>query len=268
MAFSVHPFDIDSWTKNGDDAKLESVLGLLAELSEQDPQKLAEEVRSMSGPVRKRMRDHPGTGPLEAWEAEADGRFKGRSKATSEALYIVRAIHRGTGSLESRFHPGRQLNGKKHMSEESMEARMRIYIDGPPQEKFCTRKVVKGRPEYAGSSLCKRSQAQYRKKYGAKVLKKRARRPCAEDEASIPQRGDKGNRRTARPGRMAQYLKQKAAQAKEKQNAISCVDKLVMKKLQESTVGPSDKQLIAKENAKENLEKKRTFIDEMLKPQS
>jgi hypothetical protein len=67
---------------------------------------------------------------------------------------------------------------------------------------------------------------------------------------------------------MAQYLKQKAAQAKEKQNAISCVDKLVMKKLQESTVGPSDKQLIAKENAKENLEKKRTFIGEMLKPQS
>jgi len=63
-------------------------------------------------------------------------------------------------------------------------------------------------------------------------------------------------------------LKQKAAQAKEKQNAISCVDKLVMKKLQESTEGPSDAQLNAKKNAKENLEKKRTFIDKMLKPQS
>ncbi len=267
MAFSVHPFDIDSWKKNGNDAQLESVLGLLAELSEQDPKKMAEEVRSMSRWVRKRMRDHPETGLLEAWEAEADGRFKGRSEATSEALYTVRAIHRGTGSLESRFHKGRQLNCKKHMKEESMEARMRIYIDGPKLEKFCTRKVVKGMPEYAGSSLCKRSQALYRKKYGAKILKKRAR-SNAEDEASIPQRSDKGKRRTERPGRMAKYLKQKAAQAKKKQNAISCVDELVMKKLKESTEGPREAQLRAQKNATHNLEKKRKFIDEMLKPQS
>ena len=130
MAFSVHPFDIDSWAKNGNDDELESALGLLADLSEQDPKKLAEEVRSMSEPVRKRMHDHPGTCQLEAWEAEADGRFKGRSEATSEALYAVRAIHRGTGSLESRFNKGRQVKGKTNMSEESMEARLRIHTDG------------------------------------------------------------------------------------------------------------------------------------------
>ena len=71
MAFSMHPLDVDSWAKNGNDAQLESVLGLLAQVSEQDPKKLAEDVRSMSGPVINRMRDYPGTGLLEAWEAEA-----------------------------------------------------------------------------------------------------------------------------------------------------------------------------------------------------
>ena len=71
MAFSMHPLDVDSWAKNGSDAQLESVLGLLAQVSEQDPKKLAEDVRSMSRPVINRMRDYPGTGLLEAWEAEA-----------------------------------------------------------------------------------------------------------------------------------------------------------------------------------------------------
>ena len=194
MAFSMHPFDVDSWAKNGDDAQLESVLGLVAQVSEQDPKELAEDVRSMSGPVRNRMHDYPGTSLLEAWEAEAlthedftptpkhphniwiirtcvvlgvgvgfiweslvfdqneshpqrfpdilmiqicwscwgwgwglhqseaDGRFKGgRVKAASESLYAIKAINRGTGSLESRFHKGQQLNSKKHMSEDSME---------------------------------------------------------------------------------------------------------------------------------------------------
>ena len=264
----MHPYDIDSWAKNGNDAQLESVLGILAELSEQDPKKLAEEVRNMSGSVRKHMHDYPGTTLLEAWEAQADGRFKDRSEATAEAMYTVRGINRGTGSLESRFHRGKQLNNKKHMSEETMEARLRIHIDGPPLEKFCTRKVVKGRAEYAGSALCKRSQAQYRMNYGSKSLKKRAKSK-AEDEASIPQRSDKGKRRTVIPGRMAEYLKLKAAQAnKKKKNAISSMDELVMKKLQESTQSPSDAQLQGKEKAKNNLEKKRKFIAEMLKPQS
>jgi hypothetical protein len=267
MAFSMHPFDVDSWMKNGSDIHLESVLELFAELTEQDPKNLAEEVRSMSGPVRKHMRDHPGTGLLEAWEAQADGRFKGRSKATSEALYTVRAIHRGTGSLESRFHKGRQLNGKKHMGEESMEDRMRIYV-GPPLAKFCTRKVVKGKPEYAGSYLCKRSQAQYRMKYGAKRLKNRPRSKGVEDEASIPPRSDKGKPRTLRPGRMAEFLKKKAVQAKEKKKAISHVDGLVMKKLKEITEGPSVEQVKASEKEKLNLEKKRKFIDAMLRPHS
>ena len=126
---------------------------------------------------------------------------------------------------------------------------------------------MKGRPEYAGSSVCKRAQAQHRMKYGAKVLKKRARSK-AEDEASVPQRSDKGKRRTLRPGRMAKYLQQKAVQAKEKQNAISCVDELVIKKLKEIKEGPSDMQLKAKKTATDNVDKKRIFIGEMLKPQS
>ena len=121
MASSVHPFDIDSWAKKGNDAELESVLELIAELSDQDPKKLAEEVRSMSGAVRKRTCDHPEISLLEAWEAEADGRFKGRSEATEGTLYTVRAIHRGTGSLESRFHKGRQL-AKAEEKEEAEEA--------------------------------------------------------------------------------------------------------------------------------------------------
>ena len=268
MAFSMQPFDIDRWKKNGDDAELESVLGLLANLSEQDPKKMAEEVRSMSGSVRRRMRHCPGIGLLEAWEAEADGRFKGRAEATSEGLYTIRAIYRGTGSLESRFHKGRCLNGKKHMNEDSMEARLRIYVDGPPLEKFCTRKVVRGRSEYAGSSLCKRSQAQYRRKYGAKALRKSAKKK-AEDEASIPVRSDKGKRRTERPGRMAKFLKQKKEQVKEKkQNAISDVDKLVMKKLKESKEGPSDAQLKANKTSAKKMDKKRKFIDDMMKPGS
>lgn len=194
--------------------------------------------------------------------------------AVSEALYAVRAIYRGTGSLESRFHKGRQLNCKKHMSEECMEARMRIYIDGPKLEKFCARKVVKGRPEFTGSSLCKRSQAQYRKRYGAKALKKRTRSKAAdeaEDEAYIPSRKDKGKLRKDHPDRIGKYLKDKKMQAKEMpKNAISCVDELIMRKLkeEESTVGPSEAQLEAKKKAIANLEKKRKFISEMVKPKS
>lgn len=346
MAFSMHPFDVDSWAKNGDDAQLESVLGLVAQVSEQDPKELAEDVRSMSGPVRNRMHDYPGTSLLEAWEAEAlthedftptpkhphniwiirtcvvlgvgvgfiweslvfdqneshpqrfpdilmiqicwscwgwgwglhqseaDGRFKGgRVKAASESLYAIKAINRGTGSLESRFHKGRQLNSKKHMSEDSMEARLRIYISGPKLEKFCTRKVVNGRPEFTGSSLCKRSQAQYRKRYGAKALKKRARSKAAdeaEDEASVQCRKDKGVLRKHHPARLAKYLIDKKKQAKEMpKNATSCVDELVMKKLkEESTVVPSEGQLEAKKKAIDALERKRKFIGEMLKPKS
>jgi hypothetical protein len=267
-AFSVHPFDIDSWKKNGNDAQLESVLGILADICEQDPKKLAEEVRSMSGPVKKHMCDRPGTGLLEAWEAEADGRFKGRSEAVSKALYAVRAIHRGTGSLESRFHKGREMNSKKHMLDESMQDRLQIYVCGPQLEKFCTRKVVKGKAEYIGSSLCKRSQAQYRMKYGSKVLQKRHSKFKVEDEANIPPRIDKGQRKTAKPTRMLYFLQQKAMQAKEKQTIISPMDNLVMKKLSKNTKEPSDVQLKAKMKAEENLVQKRKFIEEMMKPQS
>ena len=273
MAFSMHPFDVDSWAKNGDNAQLESVLGLLAQVSEQDPKELAGDVRSMSGSVRNCMHDHPGTSLLEAWEAEADGRFKGRVKAVPEALYAIRGINRGTGSLESRFAKGRQLHGKKHMSEDSMEARLRIYISGPKLEKFCTRKVVNGRPEFTGSSLCKRSQAQYRKRYGTKALRKRARSKAAdeaEDEAILPCRKDKGVQRKQHPACLAKYLIDKKMQAKEMpKNATSCVDELVMKKLkEESTVVPSEQQLKAKKKAIDALERKRKFIGEMLKPKS
>ena len=151
---------------------------------------------------------------------------------------------------------------------------MRIYIDGPKLEKFCARKVVKGRPEFTGSSLCKRSQAQYRKRYGAKALKKRTRSKAAdeaEDEAYIPSRKDKGKLRKDHPDRIGKYLKDKKMQAKEMpKNAVSCVDELIMRKLkeEESTVGPSEAQLEAKKKATANLEKKRKFISEMVKPKS
>ena len=61
---------------------------------------------------------------------------------------------------------------------------------------------MKGRPEFTGSSLCKRSQAQYRKRYGTKALKKRTRSKAAdeaEDEAYIPSRKDKGKLRKDHP---------------------------------------------------------------------
>ena len=143
---------------------------------------------------------------------------------------------------------------------------MRIYV-GPPLEKFCARKMVKGTPQYAGSYLCKRSQAQYRMKYGTKVLKKRARSKAEEDEAMAEKRA---RSKAEEDEAMAEYLQQKAAQAVEKQNfkAISCVDRLVMKKLKEITEGPSDAQLEANETSKLNLEKKRKLIGEMLKPES
>jgi len=67
---------------------------------------------------------------------------------------------------------------------------------------------------------------------------------------------------------MAKFLKEKAVQAKEKQNASSCMDKLVMKKLEDNSTAPNKSQQKAKKTATENLQKKRKFIDEMLKPES
>ena len=154
----------------------------------QSPQKLAEEIRAMSPAVKKRIEESTSKKDeadeaedeaaedeakgrrktrlswLKAWEDEADEREKEHpGGAVNESTYFVRGFFVGTGSLESRFFKGRQPNQSRRMSEESMNHRMRIHMNGPDVEEFCSRKLHGTETTYRAGALCKRSQVLYRK---------------------------------------------------------------------------------------------------------
>ena len=140
--------------------------------------KLAGEVQDMSPAVMERFEDDDTSiSWLQAWEDEADAREKeSPGGAVCESLYYVRGTPSGTGSLESRFFKGRQTNQARHMTEQAVNDRMRIYMNGPVVEEFCARKVVDTKTVYYPSALSKRSQTAYRNIFGAKTLKGRERK--------------------------------------------------------------------------------------------
>ena len=142
LAKSVHPLHVRSWERHGADEDMEETLKHFAALCDRSPQKLAEEIREMSPAVKKRFEEGTSKSWLKAWEDEADEREKEHPGGeVNESTYFVRGFPVGTGSLESRFFKGRQAASARHMKEASMNHRMRIYMNGPDVEEFCSRKL-------------------------------------------------------------------------------------------------------------------------------
>ena len=155
---------------------MEETLKPFAALCGLCPQAMAEEIQCMSPEVERRLEESRGSW-LQAWEDEADQREKGNpGGVVCEGLYYVRGLFPGTGSLESRFCKGRQGSQARHMTEQAVNDRMRIYMNGPGVEEFCSRKVLRSKTCYFPSALCQRSQAGYRKFFGGKKLAGRERK--------------------------------------------------------------------------------------------
>ena len=238
------------------------------------PQELAEEIGAMSPAVKKRFEEGTSKSWLKAWEDEADEREKEHpGGAANEATYFVRGFFVGTGSLESRFFKGRQPNLARHMSEESMNHRMRIYMNGPDVEVFCSRKLHGMETTYHAGALCKRSQVQYRNCFGAKTLQGRERRCMRQvidgDEAGISNYKNKGKKTGLKIGHMAHHLREKRRQAnKTKTGKVSDMDKLLLQKLSETTAEPNVVQAKKRKDALKYHASKRRFVEGMLQPEA
>ena len=264
-----------SWKKHGSDADMEETLEPFAKLCGECPKRLAEEIRAWSPAMEKRLEDDLFLSRLQAWEAEADEREKERpGGALHGALYTVRGLTPGTGALESRFFKGRQSSHSRHMSEEQVNDRMRIYMNGPDALDFCPQKVKDSIPRYFPSVLCQNAKARYRKFFGAKELRGRewkVRRQCKRDggdEAAIPPRRDKGLKKGLKVGHLAHHLMLKMKQTKstrKKENASS-MDKLLVEKLKESKMKGNRDQKHKRKHHAEQEEKKKRFIERMLMP--
>ncbi len=274
LAKSVHPLHVRSWERHGADEDMQETLKHFAAFCGQSPQELAEEIRAMSPAVKKRFEEGTSKSWLKAWEDEADEREKEHpGGAVNESTYFVRGFLVGTGSLESRFFKGRQSNQARHMSEESMNHRMRIYMNGPDVEEFCSRKLHGTETTYHASALCKRSQVLYRNYFGAKTLQGRERR-CKRrakdgDEAAISTYKNKGKQTGMKIGHMAHHLREKWKQAmKTKTGKVSDMDKLLLQKLSETTAEPNEVQAKKRKEALDNQASKRRFVEGMLQPEA
>ena len=274
LAKSVHPLHVRSWERHGADEDMQETLKHFAAFCGQSPQVLAEEIRAMSPAVKKRFEEGTSKSWLKAWEDEADEREKEHpGGAVNESTYFVRGFLVGTGSLESRFFKGRQPNQARCMSEESMNHRMRIYMNGPDVEEFCSRKLHGTETTYHAGALCKRSQVLYRNYFGSKTLQGRERlckrRAKDGDEAAISNYKNKGKKTGMKIGHMAHHLREKWKQAmKTKTGKVSDMDKLLLQKLSETTAEPNKVQAKKWKEALDNQASKRRFIEGMLQPEA
>ena len=276
QAKSAHPLHVQSWERHGADEDMEETLKHFAAFCGQCPQKLAEEIRTMSPAVKKRFELQEGTSKswLKAWEDEADEREKEHpGGVVKESTYFVRGFLIGTGSLESRFQKGRQSNLMGNMSEASVNHRMRIYMNGPDVEEFCSRKLHGVETTYHAGALCKRSKVLYRKYFGAKTLQGRERR-CKRrashgGEAAISNYKNKGKKTGMKIGHMAHHLQEKWKQAmKTKTGKVSDMDKLLLQKLSETTAELNKVQAQKRKEALDNKVAKRRFIEGMLQEEA
>ena len=274
LAKSVHPLHVRSWERHGADEDMQETLKHFAAFCGQSPQELAEEIQAMSPAVKKRFEEGTSKSWLKAWEDEADEREKEHpGGAVNESTYFVRGFLVGTGSLESRFFKGRQPNLARNMSEESMNHRMRIYMNGPAVEEFCSRKLHGTETTYHAGALCKRSQVLYRNYFGSKTLQGRERR-CKRrakdgDEAAISNYKNQGKKTGMKIGHMAHHLREKWKQAKKtKTGKVSDMDKLLLQKLSETTAEPNQVQAKSRKTSLDNQASKRRFIEGMLQPEA
>ena len=275
QAKSAHPLHVRSWEKHGADEDLEETLKNFAAFCGVCHLELAEGIRAMSPAVKKRYEDSPSKSWLQAWEEEADHWIFTHPGvpigAVNEALYFVRGFLVGTGSLESRFFKGRQPNHAKRMTEASMNHRMRIHMNGPDVEDFCSRKLHGLETTYRASALCRRSQALYRKYFGSKTLRGRERQCKRQvkdgDEAAISQYKNKGKKTGLKIGHMAHHLSEKLKQTiSTKTKKVSDMDKLVHQRLCETTAGLTQVQEEKRQTALANQSAKRQFLEGMLQP--
>ena len=272
----MHPFHVHSWERRGaeSDEDMQETLKNFAAFCGQSPQELAEEIQAMSPAVKKRFEEGTSKSWLKAWEEEADEREKEHpGGVVSESTYFLRGFMVGTGSLESRFFKGRQPNLARNMSEESMNHRIRIYMNGPDVEEFCSRKLHGTETTYHAGALCKRSQVKYRKNFGAKTLQGRERKckrqATDEDMAAISNYKNKGNKKGVKVGRMAHHLQEKWKQTmKTKTGKASDMDKLLLQKLSETTAEPNKVQTKKRKDALAHQASKRRFIEDMLQPEA
>lgn len=274
LAKSVHPLHVRSWERHGADEDMQETLEYFAAFCGRSPQELAEEIRAMSPAVKKRFEEGTSKSWLKAWEDEADEREKEHpGGAVNDSTYFVRGFLVGTGSLESRFFKGRQPNLARRMSEESMNHRMRIYMNGPDVEEFCSRKLHGTATTYHAGALCKRSQVLYRNCFGSKTLQGRERR-CKRrakdgEEAAISNYKNKGKKTGMKIGHMAHHLQEKWKQTKKtKTGKVSDMGKLLLQKLSETTAEPNEVQATKRKEALNNKASKRCFIEGMLQPEA
>ena len=274
LAKSVHPLHVRSWERHGADEDMQETLKYFAAFCGRSPQELAEEIRAMSPAVKKRFEEGTSKSWLKAWEDEADEREKEHpGGAVHDSLYFVRGFLVGTGSLESRFFKGRQPNLARRMSEESMNHRIRIYMNGPDVEEFCSRKLHGTETTYHAGALCQRSKVLYRNYFGSKTLQGRERRCKREakdgEEAAIYNYKNKGKKTGMKIGHMAHHLQEKRKQAmKRKTGKASDMGKLLLQKLSETPAEPNELQVEQKKKALDNKGAKRRFIEGMLLPEA
>ena len=270
----MHPLHVRSWERHGADEDMQETLKYFDAFCGQSPQVLAEEIRAMSPAVKKRFEEGTSNSWLKAWEDEADEREKEHpGGAVNEALYFVRGFLVGTGSLESRFFKGRQRQQASAMSEESMNHRMRIHMNGPAVEEFCSRKLRGTEPTYHAGAVCKRSKVLYRKHFGSKTLRGRERRCKRQvkdgDEAAISTYKNKGKKTGMKIGHLAHHLREKRKQVmKTKTGKVSEMDKLLLQKLSQTTAEPSKEQIKGRKDALDLQESKRRFVERMLEPEA
>lgn len=272
LAKSVHPLHVRSWERHGADEDMQETLKHFAAFCGQSPKVLAKEIRAMSPAVKKRFEEGTSNSWLKAWEDEADEREKEHpGGAVNEATYFVRGFLVGTGSLESRFFKGRQRQQATCMAEKSMNHRMRIHMNGPDVEEFCSRKLRGTETTYHAGALCKRSQVLYRKHFGAKTMQGRERRCKRQvkdgDEAAISTYKNKGKKTGMKIGHMAHHLQEKRKQVmKTKTGKVSDMDKLLLQKLSETTAELNEAQTKKRKDALRLQESKRRFVEGMLQP--
>jgi len=153
---SMHPFDVESWAAEGDDDRLEATLLTLADIAEVESHDLAEDIKSLRPFVMSQVA--AGTDLLEAWK-KAAAAFADRLKAVPKAMYPLICLLRGTGPLEV---PG----SRSSIGDGQLKNRMRIVVNGPSVEEFCSKKLVAGKVVYTPGPLCLLAQTLYAKKFG------------------------------------------------------------------------------------------------------
>ena len=163
LGLSLHPFDVKSWQAEGADADLVETLRVFAEVAEVKPKSLAEDVMSLRPYVLREV--EAGLDVLEAWK-KAACHYADRAPALIQSLPAMCAIYRGTGPLESRFHIGAVNAAKSSISDAQLQHRMRLWINGPSVEEFCSKKLVDGKVVYKPGPLCLLAQVLYAKEYG------------------------------------------------------------------------------------------------------